>query len=102
LKLVELEMIRLSAALRSKPSWWTKFRDDTILAKWRAEALEQAELMKEPHVDYVLKELDGYANLRDEKTGSEVRKTSLYSELFEIQHGRLRWHARTKSGSLIR
>ncbi|KAG8694898.1 hypothetical protein FRC08_008195 [Ceratobasidium sp. 394] len=44
--LVELEMTKLSAALRSKPSWWTKFRDQDILAKWRAEALEKAEHMR--------------------------------------------------------
>ncbi|KAF8601412.1 hypothetical protein BDV93DRAFT_495814 [Ceratobasidium sp. AG-I] len=65
-------MTRLSAALRMKPSWWTKFRDENILAKWRAEALEQAELMKESHIDYVLEELDGYARLRDESSGAEV------------------------------
>ncbi|KAF8601413.1 hypothetical protein BDV93DRAFT_524801 [Ceratobasidium sp. AG-I] len=70
--LVELEMTRLSAALRMKSSWWTKFRDESILAKWRAEALEQAKLMKQSHVDYVLKELDGYAKLRDESSGAEV------------------------------
>ncbi|KAF8593630.1 hypothetical protein BDV93DRAFT_584336, partial [Ceratobasidium sp. AG-I] len=55
-----------------KPSWWTKSRDENILAKWRVEALEQAALMKESHVDYVLKELDRYAKLRDESTGIEV------------------------------
>ncbi|KAG8723413.1 hypothetical protein FRC12_010899 [Ceratobasidium sp. 428] len=70
--LVELEMTRLSAALRMKPSWHTKCRDQAILAKWRAEALDQAEHMKESHVDYVLKELEGYANLRDDETGAEV------------------------------
>ncbi|KAG9121083.1 hypothetical protein FRC07_003101 [Ceratobasidium sp. 392] len=70
--LVELEMTRLSATLRSKPFWYTKCRDQDILAKWRTEALEQTKLMKESHVDYVLKELDGYANMRDEETGAEV------------------------------
>ncbi|KAF8601420.1 hypothetical protein BDV93DRAFT_475556 [Ceratobasidium sp. AG-I] len=70
--LVELEMTRLSAALRHKPDWWIKFRDQDILAKWRAEALAQAEKMRESHIDYVLQELDGYANLRDEETGAEV------------------------------
>ncbi|KAG9100175.1 hypothetical protein FS749_016038 [Ceratobasidium sp. UAMH 11750] len=70
--LVELEMTRLSAALRSKPSWWIKFRDQDVLAKWRAEALEKAEHMKESHVNYVLEELDGYSKLRDEETGAEV------------------------------
>ncbi|KAF8601416.1 hypothetical protein BDV93DRAFT_545903, partial [Ceratobasidium sp. AG-I] len=70
--LVELEMTRLSAALRCKPDWWVKCRDQGILAKWRVEALAQAEKMKESHIDYVLKELDGYANLRDGGTGAEV------------------------------
>ncbi|KAG9088287.1 hypothetical protein FS749_002272, partial [Ceratobasidium sp. UAMH 11750] len=69
--LVELEMIKLSAAIRSRPSWWTKFRDQDILAKWRAQALEKAKHMKESHVDYVLNELDGYAKLRHEDTGAE-------------------------------
>ncbi|KAG8715459.1 hypothetical protein FRC08_010548 [Ceratobasidium sp. 394] len=72
--LVELEMTRLSAALREKPSWWTKFRDEDVLAKWRVEAIQQAQLMKASHVDYVLKELDGYAKLRDEDTGAEARR----------------------------
>ena len=66
-------MTTLSATLRSKPDWWIKCRDQDILAKWRAEALAQAERMRESHVDYVLHELDGYANLRDEATGAEVR-----------------------------
>lgn len=66
-------MIRLSAGLRRQPFWWTKFRDPQIVAEWRAEALAQAEHMDESHVNYVLEELDGYANLRDEVTGAEVR-----------------------------
>ncbi|KAH7337290.1 hypothetical protein B0J17DRAFT_769438 [Rhizoctonia solani] len=70
--LVELEMTRLSAELRRKSSWWTKCRDEMILSRWREEALAQATLMDESHVDYVLKELDGYANLRDEVSGAEV------------------------------
>lgn len=69
-------MTRLSAALRMKPSWWIKCRDETTLSKWRTEALEHAELMKESHVDYVLKELDGYAKLRNESSGAEVRSVS--------------------------
>ncbi|KAG8705992.1 hypothetical protein FRC09_002641 [Ceratobasidium sp. 395] len=70
--LVELEMTRLSAALREKDLWWTKFQNEEILAKWRVEAVQQAKLMKPSHIDYVLKELDGYAKLRDEATGVEV------------------------------
>ncbi|KAG8790348.1 hypothetical protein FRC12_012089 [Ceratobasidium sp. 428] len=70
--LVELEMTRLSAALREKDSWWIKFQNEEILAKWRVEAVQQAKLMKPSHIDYVLKELDGYAKLRGEATGAEV------------------------------
>ncbi|KAG8686570.1 hypothetical protein FRC09_014048 [Ceratobasidium sp. 395] len=70
--LVELEMTALSANIRSKPSWWTKFCDQDILKKWRAEALGQARQMKESHIDYVLNELSGYAKLRNEETGAEV------------------------------
>ena len=70
-------MTRLSAALRRKPDWWIKCRDQDILAKWRTEALAQAEQMRESHVDYVLQELDGYANLRNEETGAEVRNIAV-------------------------
>ncbi|KAJ1303055.1 hypothetical protein OPQ81_011256 [Rhizoctonia solani] len=78
--LVELEMTRLSADIRRKPSWWTKCRDEGILNKWRGEALAQAKLMTDAHIDYVLKELDGYANLRDEVTGAEI---SCYDRIWQ-------------------
>ncbi|CAE6436243.1 unnamed protein product [Rhizoctonia solani] len=78
--LVELEMVRLSADIRRKPHWWTKCRDENILNKWRVEALAQANLTKEPHVDYVLKELEGYANLRDEASGAEI---SCYDRIWQ-------------------
>ncbi|CUA75280.1 ABC transporter C family member 4 [Rhizoctonia solani] len=78
--LVELEMARLSAELRRKPSWWIKCRDESILAKWRDEALAEANLMDQSHIDYVLKELDGYANLRDEASGAEV---SCYDKIWQ-------------------
>ncbi|KAF8601405.1 hypothetical protein BDV93DRAFT_558487, partial [Ceratobasidium sp. AG-I] len=48
--LVELEMTRLSAAIRLKPSWWTKLNDPEVLGRWRTEALQQAVHMKESHV----------------------------------------------------
>ncbi|KAF8752463.1 hypothetical protein RHS01_07674 [Rhizoctonia solani] len=70
--LVELEMMRLSAELRGRPHWWIKYRNRSNLAKWKQEAIAQAEYMKESHIDYVLEELDGYAKLRDEATGLEV------------------------------
>ena len=69
-------MTRLSASLRRKSEWWIKCRDQNMLAEWRVEALAQTEQMRESHVDYVLQELDGYANLRDEETGAEVHNTA--------------------------
>ncbi|CEL52829.1 hypothetical protein RSOLAG1IB_11174 [Rhizoctonia solani AG-1 IB] len=70
--LLELEMTRLPAEIRRKPSWWTKYRDTSILAKWRAEAISQVNLMDESRFNYVLEEPEGYANLRDEVSSAEV------------------------------
>ena len=39
--LVELRMCALSAAIRSKPEWWVKYRDENIRAKWTQEIKEQ-------------------------------------------------------------
>ncbi|KAG8939524.1 hypothetical protein FRC04_006249 [Tulasnella sp. 424] len=72
LTLVDLRMIELSYALRSKPSWWTKIKDPAIRSKWKAEALEheiQGDKLKEAEIEWVLDELEDYALMRDEKTG---------------------------------
>jgi hypothetical protein len=69
-------MMKLSAALRQKPSWWLKFRDTAVVDRWRKNALEQAQYMKESHVEYVLRELDGFDALRDDETGAEVCRRS--------------------------
>ncbi|KAG9019806.1 hypothetical protein FRB90_005954 [Tulasnella sp. 427] len=69
---VDLRMIELSYALRSKPSWWTKIKNPVIRSKWKAEALEheiQGAKLNEPEVDWVFDELDDYATMRDEATG---------------------------------
>jgi hypothetical protein len=68
-------MIRLSFALRSKPSWWTKYKDETIREKWKEEALQQEILggkCTEAEVDYVLDELKGYEALYGAQTGIQV------------------------------
>ncbi|KAJ7183246.1 hypothetical protein C8R46DRAFT_511843 [Mycena filopes] len=75
--LAELKMCRLSAQLREKPLWWEKFRDETIREKWIQEVKEQQadvkpyERLTDNMVNYVLAELEGYAKLRDPKTGIE-------------------------------
>ncbi|MDI3406894.1 DUF4246 domain-containing protein [Streptomyces cavernicola] len=66
----ELEMIRCSAAIRSKPDWFAKMRDPEIVARWTREAAEQG--MTEAQIRYVLAELAHYAELRDGRTGIEV------------------------------
>lgn len=69
-------MQRLSYALRSKPSWWTKYKNPEIRAKWKTEAIEQEILdgtLTEAEVEYVLDELAGYEDMRDHENGIQVR-----------------------------
>ncbi|KAF7361404.1 hypothetical protein MSAN_01173500 [Mycena sanguinolenta] len=80
----ELTMCELSWALRSKPDWQRKAADPEIRNKWRQEALEQqaavaaaaqhpaiAVRLTEKMVDYVLDELNGYAEIADSERGIE-------------------------------
>ncbi|KAJ7205164.1 hypothetical protein GGX14DRAFT_644910 [Mycena pura] len=75
--LLELKMCRLSAHIRQKPRWWEKMRDEAIRARWIREAKEQQaqlrpwERLTESMLNYVMNELEGYAKLRDPKTGIE-------------------------------
>lgn len=77
-QLSDLRLQEISYALRCKPSWWTKYKNPEILAKWRAELLdhestvEENERLKEKEIDYVLAELAGYDKMRDESTGIQV------------------------------
>jgi hypothetical protein len=43
LKLMELRMYSLSWAIRSKPEWQQNILDQSIMEKWRKEALDQQE-----------------------------------------------------------
>lgn len=45
--LIELKMCALSAVLRDKPDWVRKSRDETIVGKWREEALAQQDGLRE-------------------------------------------------------
>ncbi|KAK7028342.1 hypothetical protein R3P38DRAFT_3189817 [Favolaschia claudopus] len=75
LTVFELTMCELSWTLRSKPDWQRKAADPEIRSKWRKEALEQQEgeeqALTEKMVDYVLVELEGYANIADSERGIE-------------------------------
>ncbi|KAG8899799.1 hypothetical protein FRC00_000899 [Tulasnella sp. 408] len=73
----------MSYHIRSKPSWWTKYKDETIRSKWKAEALEtpvSGETLLEPEVNYVFDELAGYEKMRDEATGIQQ---SCFSRIYE-------------------
>ena len=61
---LELNMMRMSGAIRSKSKWFDKFKDQTIRNKWKEEALEQGQLT-DKQIDYVLAELEYYDSLRD-------------------------------------
>lgn len=42
-QIVELRMCALSYRIREKHKWWEKVRDETVVEKWREEALQQEE-----------------------------------------------------------
>ncbi|KAJ7650812.1 hypothetical protein FB45DRAFT_974535 [Roridomyces roridus] len=75
--LADLRMCRLSSHIRQKPRWWEKMLNPNIRSKWIQEAKEQqqhlthGERLTDEMLDYVMDELDGYAELRDGKTGIE-------------------------------
>ena len=61
---LELNLMRLSASIRSKPDWYEKIKTESICSKWRQEALEQSSLT-EKQIDYVLDELEYYDKIRE-------------------------------------
>ncbi|WP_329542622.1 DUF4246 domain-containing protein [Streptomyces sp. NBC_01358] len=66
----ELQMMRCSSHIRTKPRWFDKMNDADIVARWTREAVAQG--LTEAQVGYVLAELAHYAALRDGRTGIEV------------------------------
>ncbi|KAG9016329.1 hypothetical protein FRB90_003260 [Tulasnella sp. 427] len=73
--LQDLKLQAISYALRSKPLWWEKYKDNEIRAKWKAEALAtpvEGDKLLESEVEYVLQELTGYEKMRDEATGIQA------------------------------
>ncbi|KAG8912589.1 hypothetical protein FRC00_004199 [Tulasnella sp. 408] len=83
LTLQDLKLQAMSYSLRSKPSWWTKYKDETIRSKWKAEALAapvEGDPILEPEVDYVLDELAGYEKMRDDATGIQQ---SCFTRIYE-------------------
>lgn len=64
--LEEWNIINISLAIREKPEWQRKYKDEIIVAKWKAELEEQFK-EKSDYFDkvwtYVLKELEWYDSL---------------------------------------
>ncbi|KAG8985625.1 hypothetical protein FRB90_004583 [Tulasnella sp. 427] len=68
-------MADLSYALRSKPSWWRKFKDPIVRAKWREEALQheiRGGRLSEKEVEWILDEVEDYEKMRNEETAVQV------------------------------
>ncbi|KAG9012312.1 oligomeric, coiled-coil, peripheral membrane protein, partial [Tulasnella sp. 427] len=86
LTLADLRLQKISYTLRSKPSWWAKYKNPEILAKWRAEIVKyeeevvKADRLSDQEIDYVLAELAGYDKMRDETTGIEQ---SCYARVYQ-------------------
>ncbi|KAG9028509.1 hypothetical protein FS837_003856 [Tulasnella sp. UAMH 9824] len=103
LTLVDLRMIELSYALRSKPSWWTKIKDPVVRSKWKAEALEHeihGDKLKEAEIEWVLDEMEDYTNMRDEETGIEdlcSRLKSAAAILENVPDEEKDWHPRANN-----
>jgi hypothetical protein len=58
----ERQMIKLSAAVRSKPKWYEKMKRYEILKKWRQEAIKNHK-MSNDQINYVFDELHYYKKL---------------------------------------
>ncbi|KAI0738406.1 hypothetical protein C8Q80DRAFT_277017 [Daedaleopsis nitida] len=105
--LVELRMRRFSGSIRAKPDWWAKVNENGIVAKWRAEIVEQDRVLvdrlwggeeryeygegekqwpwdpiTDPQLDYLFAELRHEARRRDPKTG--IYETSI-PKVYESQ-----------------
>ncbi|KAG9012310.1 hypothetical protein FRB90_006720 [Tulasnella sp. 427] len=108
--LTDLRLQEVSYAFRSKPSWWTKYKNPEILAKWRAELVAHEETVEEDQlsemeIDYVLAELAGYDKMRDETTGIESdglipddllqKLKKAVTPLEDVPEDRMDWHPRS-------
>ncbi|TFK89593.1 hypothetical protein K466DRAFT_584455 [Polyporus arcularius HHB13444] len=105
--LVELRMHILSGLIRQKPRWWEKVLDDELVAKWRAEMVENDRVAREKEwddsgedvygarrwprdaltdaqLDYVFAELKHVAGERDEKTGIHATSVPWVYQSFSL------------------
>ncbi|KAJ7496774.1 hypothetical protein FB451DRAFT_203127 [Mycena latifolia] len=73
--LAELKMYKLSWAIRGKEEWHIKMKDPEIRERWKEHAVEQQERFPVDErvtsnmINYVIAELEGYANIADHGRG---------------------------------
>ncbi|KAG2136506.1 uncharacterized protein EDB93DRAFT_781003 [Suillus bovinus] len=90
---VDLAMSELSKCIRRRDDWWNLFKCPETRAQWAAEALVEPMTVRAPgrnlkvwltpnQVEYVLEELQGYANLRDAENNCQV---SCFERIWESQ-----------------
>ncbi|KAJ7591995.1 hypothetical protein C8J56DRAFT_520083 [Mycena floridula] len=71
-------MLSLSGTIRQQSRWWEKMHDEGIREKWIEEVKQQQkdypewEKLTDNMISYVVGELEGYAKLRDEATGTQA------------------------------
>jgi hypothetical protein len=61
---LEMKLMALSAAIRSKPKWYEKMEDNEIVERWKQEANKQQRATRKM-IQYVFDELKYYKELRD-------------------------------------
>ncbi|KIO23097.1 hypothetical protein M407DRAFT_27424 [Tulasnella calospora MUT 4182] len=82
----DLRMQEISYELRSRPAWWTEYKNPQILAQWKAELLSKEDRiygngkLTEAEIDYLLAELAGYDMMGDETTGIQQ---SCFARVYE-------------------
>ncbi|KAG0257337.1 hypothetical protein BG011_004011 [Mortierella polycephala] len=74
----ELSMVAASNAIREKPNWWQKYKDPTIVERWKREIISISGrrgggyALNDAQVEYIFKELDWYAQRRQDQVDRGV------------------------------
>ncbi|KAJ2785244.1 hypothetical protein GGI15_001989 [Coemansia interrupta] len=67
-----MDIIKLSAKVRSKPNWIEKLEDETTVQEWVGQLKQRPGMTKE-HIDYFVAELRYYAKLQRANDGSGAK-----------------------------
>ncbi|CAH6722764.1 hypothetical protein CLIB1444_11S00606 [[Candida] jaroonii] len=69
----EWDIIEISKAIRSKPEWKSKYKNDEITAKWESELCSQSKRKEIKELfNYVLQELDWYVEMENSIPGYTI------------------------------